>query len=170
MTARRLSGLFVLLLAAVATACTTVVQAPPATASLGAQLSVERFLQAANEHDVVSMGNIFGTADGAAMDTGGTFGCMFKKMGSWFGGEACQSKLTVEIRMDAIASILEHRDYRVVGESRVAGRTSPTTRILVDMTTDDGVSVQGVPFVVVQTGKGQWLIEEVDLERIMAAR
>jgi len=170
MTARRLSGLIVLLVAMTSTACTTVVQAPPAAASVGAQLSVERFLQAANEHDVVSMGNLFGTADGALMDTGGTFGCMFKKIGSWFGGEACQNKQAVEIRMDAIASILEHRDYRVVGESRVAGRTSPTTRIMVDMTTDDGIPVQGVPFILVQTGGGQWLVEEVDLERIMAAR
>ncbi len=170
MTARRHSGPFALLLAVASTACTTVVQAPPATASLGAQLSVERFLQAANEHDVVSMGHLFGTSDRAAMDTGSTFGCMFKKIGSWFGGRACQSKQEVEIRMDAIASILEHRDYRVTGESRVAGRTAPTTRILVDMTMRDGSAVQGLPFVVVQTGRGHWLIEQVDLERVMAAR
>jgi hypothetical protein len=137
---------------------------------MGAQLSVERFLQAANERDVVAMGGIFGTKDGAAMDTGGTFGCAFKKIGSWFGGEACQQKLQVEIRMDAISSILLHQDYRIVSQSRVAGRVAPTQRVMVDMTTDDGESVTGVPFVVVQTGNGNWLVEEIDLQRVMTAR
>jgi hypothetical protein len=170
MTAHRLRGPVVLLLALASTGCMTVVQAPAVTASLGAQLSVERFLQAANEHDVLAMGQLFGTSDGPAMDTGSALGCMFKRIGSWFGGTACQSKQEVEIRMDAIASILEHRDYVVAGESRVAGRTSPTTRILVDMTLDDGSAVRGVPFVVVRTGRGHWLVEQVDLERVMSAR
>jgi len=166
MSARR-TALFALLLAS--TACSTRrVDAPPP--SMGAQLSVERFLQAANAGDVVAMGNIFGTKDGAAMDTGGTLGCAFKKMGSWFGGEACTQKMQVEIRMDAIASILLHRDYRIVGQSRVAGRVAPTQRVLVDMTKDDGDEVAGVPFVVVQTGSGNWLVEEIDLQRVMSAR
>ena len=166
MSARR-TALFALLLAS--TACSTRrVDAPPP--SMGAQLSVERFLQAANARDVVAMGSIFGTKDGAAMETGSTFSCAFKKMGSWFGGEACTQKMQVEIRMDAIASILLHQDYRIVGQSRVAGRVAPTQRVLVDMTKDDGDEVAGVPFVVVQTGNGNWLVEEIDLQRVMAAR
>ena len=142
MRVRRVA-LFALLLAA-PTACTTrSVDTPPP--SMGAQLTVERFLQASNQRDVIAMGRLFGTSDGPLGDTGSTFGCM-------------------------IASILVHEDYRIVGESRVAGRVAPTQRVLVDMTTDGGTAVAGVPFVVVRTGDGRWLVEQVDLQRIMAAR
>jgi hypothetical protein len=157
------------MLVAAPTACTTrTVEMPPP--SMGAQLSVERFLQAANQRDVVAMGRLFGTQDGAVMDTGSTLGCAFKKIGSWFGGSACTKKQDVEIRMDAIASILLHEDYQIVGESRVPGRTAPTQRVMVDLTTDEGVQVSDVPFVVVQTGDGYWLVEQVDLQRVMTAR
>lgn len=168
MTVPRKIALLVVALMAPA-ACTTVVVENPGGV-VGAQLSVERFLQAANQRDVQAMGRLFGTADGAAMDTGSTLGCAFKKIGSWFGGDSCVSKQDVEIRMDAIASILRHENYRIVDEQRVAGRTSPATRVLVDMTTAQGSSVSAVPFVVVRTDEGRWLIENVDLQRVMAAR
>lgn len=161
-------SLAVLALALIPAACTTVVTEGPPPA-VGAQLSVERFLAAANERDVQAMGRIFGTESGAAMETGSTFGCAFKKIGSWFGGSSCVTKQEVEIRMDAIASILQHEDYQVVAESSVAGRTSPTRRVLVNMTTAAGTQVSEVPFVVVQGGDGRWLVEEVDLRRVMAA-
>ena len=161
-------GLIALLLLP-AFACTRYVVETPA-AAVGAQLSVERFLQAANERDVEAMGRLFGTADGSAMETGGTFGCMFKKIGSWFGGTPCVQKHEVEIRMDAIASILQHRDYRIVDERRVAGRSARTTQVMVDMTTELGVQVRAVPFEVVRTDEGRWLVQRVDLERVMAAR
>ncbi len=150
--------------------CTTVIVESPPSARIGAQLSVERFLSAANERDVRAMGRIFGTAEGAAMDTGSTLTCAFKKIGSWFGGEACVRKQDVEIRMDAIASILEHEDYRISGESRVSGRTVPATRILVDLIMAGGASARDVPFVVVRAGDGRWLVEQVDLQAVMAAR
>lgn len=168
MTGLRKVGLLALALMA-PTACTRVVVENPG-ASLGANLTVERFLQAANEHDVMAMGRMFGTEDGAVAETGSTFGCAFKKIGSWFGGSSCTKRTDVEIRMDAIASILEHEDYRIVGENRVAGRTAPTRRVSVDMTMTRGQSVTAVPFVVVQADGGRWLIQEVDLQRVMAAR
>lgn len=161
-------GLVALLLLPAA-ACTRYVVETPA-AAVGAQLSVERFLQAANQRDVEAMGRLFGTHDGSAMETGSTFGCMFKKIGSWFGGSPCVRREEVEIRMDAIASILQHRDYRIVEERRVAGRSVPTTQVLVNMTTQLGVDVTAVPFEVVRTGEGRWLVQRVDLERVMAAR
>ena len=164
---RKLALLTLALLAP--TACTTVVMDGPA-AALGAQLSVERFLAAANQGDYTSMGRLFGTASGPVTNTGGTLGCAFKKMGSWFGGSSCVKKQDVEVRMDAIATILRHEDYRVVSESRVAGRNAPTTRVLVNMTTARGSSVNNVPFVVVQAEGGRWLIEQVDLQMVMAAR
>ena len=168
MTGYRKLGLLSLALVTL-TSCTTVVTQAPA-AAVGAQLSVERFLQASNQRDYTAMGRLFGTQDGAAMDTGGTFGCAFKKIGSWFGGTACQKKADVEIRMDAIASILQHQDYQVLREQRVPGRSAPTTRVIVNLTTVAGAAVPDLPFVVVQTGDRRWLVEEVDLQRVMAAR
>jgi hypothetical protein len=150
---------------AAASACTT--QAGPSeVAPVAAQLSVERFLQAANNRDVQSMGRLFGTAAGPLGDTGGTFGCFFKKIGSWFGGSACSRRVEVELRMDAIASVVQHQDYRIVREEPVAGRNDPTRRVLVDF--DMGSrSVSAAPFVVVQTGEGRWLVQEVPLEAMM---
>jgi len=153
------------------TACTTVVMENSGpTAGMGAQLSVERFLQAANQHDVMAMGRIFGTVDGSVLETGGTTGCAFKKIGSWFGGTPCVRQEDVEIRMEAIASILQHDDYRIVSESRVAGRSSMTRRVLVNMETVDGITVMGVPFDVVQSDEGRWFVQEIALQQVMAAR
>jgi hypothetical protein len=152
-------------LSAVMSACTTPA-APNEVAPVAAQLSVERFLQAANDRDVLSMGRLFGTDQGPVGDTGGSFGCFFKKIGSWFGGSSCIRRVDVELRMDAIASVVRHEDYRIIREEPVAGRTSPTRRVLVDFDMG-GRAVSGAPFVVVQTGEGRWLVQEVPLETIM---
>ena len=156
-----------LLIVASATAACTSSSGSATVAPVAAQLSVERFLQAANNRDFQEMGRLFGTANGSAMDTGSTFGCFFKKIGSWFGGSACIKKTEVEIRMDAIASIIRHEDYRIVREESVAGRTTPARRVFVDLTID-GRSVNGMPFIVVRTSEGRWLVEQVPLEQIMA--
>lgn len=168
MTGLKKVGLLALALV-VQSACTKVVVETPGS-TLGANLTVERFLQAANERDVEAMGRMFGTQNGSVSETGSTFACAFKKIGSWFGGSSCTKKTDVEIRMDAIAAILEHADYQIVAENRVAGRTAPTRRVSVDMTMLRGQSVTAVPFVVVQAGNGRWLVQEVDLQRVMAAR
>jgi hypothetical protein len=148
-----------------ASACATQ-SGPSEVAPVAAQLSVERFLQAANDRDVQSMGRLFGTASGPVANTGSTFGCFFKKVGSWFGGTPCVKRVEVELRMDAIASVVRHEDYRIVREEPVAGRTSPTRRVLVDF--DMGTrAVNAAPFVVVQTGEGRWLVQEVPLETMM---
>ena len=75
----------------------------------------------------------------------------------------------VEIRVEAISSILRHENYRIVREEMVAGRDAPTTRVLVDLTIG-GRSVQSIPFEVVQAGGGRWLIQNVDLSAVMAGR
>ena len=129
-------------------------------------LSVERFLQATNEGDLHSMAGLFGTADGPVIDTGGAFGCAFKRIGSWIGlGDRCSNVQEVELWMDAIAQILHHEDYVIVSESSVPGRQHPTTRIGVNMRVR-GRDVSDVPFLVVRTGKGSWLVEEIDLEKV----
>lgn len=147
-------------------ACTTQVITSGEMASVAPVLSVERFLQAANEADLHSMARLFGTADGPIIETGGTISCGFKKLGSWFGiSTRCETIQEVEIRMDAIAQIIRHQDYRVVSEANVPGRVNPTTRIGVDMQVD-GRDITDVPFVVVRTDEGRWLVEEIGLTRI----
>ena len=113
------------------------------------------------------MGRLFGTPDGPVLDTGSTFGCFFKKIGSWFGGRSCVTRQEVELRMDAISSILIHDNYRIVREEMVAGRDVPTTRVVVNLTIR-GRRVDGIPFLVVQASQGRWLVQEVDLQRVMA--
>ncbi|NIP58548.1 MAG: hypothetical protein GWN82_12155 [Gemmatimonadetes bacterium] len=135
-------------------------------AAVAPMLSVERFLQAANARDLEAMARIFGTAGGPIADTGSTIGCAFKKFGDWIGlGNRCVTREEVEIRMDAIAQIIQHEDYQIVSESRVAGRRNPTTRIGVNLEMDDDL-VPDVPFVVVRTSEGRWMVEEIGLERI----
>ena len=139
-------------------------------AAVAPMLSVERFLQASNNRDLHSMARLFGTDDGASIDTGGTFGCAFKKLGSWIGiGDRCETLQEVELRMDAISQILEHEDYTVVSEESVAGRIHPTSRIGVNLQID-GRTVEDVPFIVVRTGEGRWLIEQIGLDRITGRR
>jgi hypothetical protein len=157
----------VLLLAAVPAACTHVVERPPA-AGVVAQLSLDRFMQAVNQRDIVTMEQTFGTEDGPIGDTGSTFGCFFKKIGSWFGGTACRSQRDVQVQMAALADILKHDDYKVVRELPVAGRLSSATQIFVDITQGDR-TISGVPFLMARTSKGDWMVERVDLQRVMGS-
>jgi hypothetical protein len=146
--------------------CTTQMISSGEMASVAPVLSVERFLQSANEGDLHSMARLFGTAKGPIIETGGTLSCGFKKLGSWFGlGTRCETLQEVEIRMDAIAQIIRHEDYIVVSEANVPGRINPTTRIGVDMRVE-GRDITDVPFVVVRTDEGRWLVEEIGLTRI----
>ena len=147
--------------------CATQPVRPGAGAGVVAQLTLERFLEASNARDLEGMARLFGTQRGSSWDTGSTFTCFFKKIGSWFDGSPCVKKRDVEVRMDAIAQILRHEDYRIVREETVAGRLSRATRIYVDFTVNRE-QVTAVPFVLVRTGDGQWLVEEIDLQRVMA--
>lgn len=149
-------------------ACVTRVVGPDPMVGLGSSLIVERFLQAANGEDLDGMARIFGTPDGPIIDTGSTFGCAFKKIGSWFGmSDVCISYQEVELRMYAIAQILMHDDYLVVSESDVPGRVDRTTRIGVDLVRVGGQEVPDVGFLVVRAGgDGHWLIQEIELDKI----
>jgi hypothetical protein len=150
--------------------CTTQIVSSGEMAAVAPMLSVERFLQAVNDGDLHSMARIFGTSDGPIIETGGTLGCGFRKFGSWFGiGDRCQTLQEVELRMDAIAQIVRHEDYNIVSDGAVPGRIDPTTRIGVDMRVN-GRDIADVPFLVVQTGDGRWMIEEIGLTRITGAR
>ncbi len=155
-------------LALLSAACTTaMVQQTGAAAQLGPELTVERFLQAANNRDLETMGRLFGTADGPISDTGSTFACAFKKIGSWFGGTPCRSRNNVQIRMETIARLLAHQDYKITREEQVAGRDHPSIRVFVDLTVR-GLQVSDIPFVVVQRPNGTWLVEQIGLQQLLA--
>jgi len=149
-------------------ACATRVGSPDPMAGLGSSLAVERFLQAANGQDLDGMARIFGTPDGPIIDTGSTFGCAFKKIGSWFGmSDSCLVYQEIELRMHVISQILMHEDYRIVSESDVPGRVDRTTRIGVDLVGVGGREVADVGFLVVRmVGNGRWLIQEIELEKL----
>lgn len=152
--------------ALVASACTQQVQRTPGALAVAPMLSVERFLQASNSHDYDAMARLFGTPEGPAADTGGALGCGFKKVGSWFRiAQRCVRREEVELRMAVIADILRHQDYRIVSERPQPGRRNATNRVGVDLF-QGGRVVRDVPFLVVRTRGGGWLIQEIDLQRI----
>jgi len=165
---RRVQLLF---LALVLGGCTTTRVLPQGeVAAVAPVLSVERFLAAANQGDLDTMARLFGTEDGPIIDTGGTLGCAFKKMGSWIGlGSRCLTIQEVEIRMDAIAQILRHEDYTVSSEASVPGRVSPASRVGVDLRIG-GKRISDVPFVVVRANGGRWLVEEIGLTKITSGQ
>ena len=170
MNGRRLS-LIALMGGLILSGCVTQQMSPQADISVGPALSVEGFLRAANAKDLDGMARLFGTADGPVANTGSAFGCMFKRMGSWIGlGDRCIRRQDVEIRMNAIAMILEHDDYRLGGGERVPGRDDLTAMVPVDLDMADGREVEHVPFLVVQTSSGQWLIQEIGLDRVTNTR
>ena len=149
-------------------ACVTRTVGPDPMAGVGSSLAVERFLQAANARDLAAMSRVFGTADGPIGDTGSSFGCAFKKIGSWFGmSDACRTYQEVELQMNLVSQILQHEDYRVVSENPVPGRIDPTTRIGVDLVRAGGQQAVDVGFLVVREGgDGSWLVQEIELDKI----
>ena len=153
----------------VAACATPPVPSDDPAAAVAPQLSVERFLQAANARDYVSMSRIFGTSEGPIGDTGSSFGCFWKKIGSAFGGRSCEKWQDVELRLDAIAEILGHTDYEMVSQRRVAGSTVPATRIGVNLTLPGGTRASDVGFVVVMADV-RWMIQCIELDKVTSGR
>lgn len=150
--------------------CVTTSSAGRGEAAVAPVLSVERFLQAANQQDLETMGRIFGTYNGPHGDTGGSVGCAFKRMGSWIGlSDRCINRMDVELRMNTIALILRHDDYRIGQDQSVPGRQHPTTMVPVTLV-QRGQEIRDVPFTVVRSRSGRWLVEQIDLERITRTR
>ena len=123
---------------------------------------VAEFLDAVQRRDHGAMAARFGSGAGPIGETGGPLGCAFRKMGSWIGlGDRCLDRAEVELRMDAIATILAHESYRMGAEGGVVGRGRPAARIAVEVVTGGRGVV--VPFVVIRADDGRWLVEEVGL-------
>lgn len=134
-----------------------------------ASASVERFLDAVEGGDLESMGRIFGTADGSHLDRAErSFRCGFRRVGSFFRlAGRCPSPEEVELRMDALARVLENEGYEVTGRDRVAGRENPTVQIFVTLD-QRGERIQNVPFTAVQSD-GVWYVSQIDVERVTGA-
>jgi hypothetical protein len=111
-------------------------------------LIVERFLQAANTRDLETMSRLFGTDDGPIGDSG--------------------SRVEVELRMDVIAEILQHRDYEIISERSVPGEDVPSNRIGVDLLLPGGATARDVGFTVVLESPNRWLINVIELVKITA--
>jgi hypothetical protein len=142
-SAVRFSGL--LLAALVATSGCASRPAPPAMApSLAPTMTIERFLQAANQNDLDTMAALFGTSAGSINR-------------SW-------SRKEADDRMFLLASLLRHTDYRIEGEQIVPGRREDATRYSVHMQVAQGPV--SVPFTLVRTRNQHWLIEDIGIERI----
>ena len=135
---------FVLL--AISAACASGGAAPvagPGPATAPAQV-VEQFMRLVATRDYARMGAIFGTREGPinTRDPGPQ----------------------VERRMYAIANILQNERFVIRAEQPIPGRGPDAEQLTVQITQQG--RVLDVPFVVVRTAAGAWLVEQVDLEAV----
>lgn len=112
--------------------------------SPGPALVVERFLQAANVNDLYTMTQLFGTSRRTI--------------------DQIETRERAERRMQVLASLLRHEDYRVQGQRAVPGRLNDATELLVELRTAERTIV--VPHLVVRRAGGGWIIERIDIEPI----
>jgi hypothetical protein len=112
----------------------------PGPDAVAPSLVVERFLQAVNARDVTTLGRLFGTRDGPIAGR--------------------DDPATVERRMFTLASLLEHEDYTILGDQIVPGRGNEAVDIMTTLVRQ-GRSV-AVPFTLVRSTAGQWLVERID--------
>ncbi|HLU26076.1 MAG TPA: hypothetical protein VKZ58_10275 [Longimicrobiales bacterium] len=114
--------------------------APPVAPAL----VIERFLQAVNAQDLETMARLFGTEEGSILNR--------------------DPRPEVEKRMYTLALILRHQDYRLEGERPVPGRLGQAIQLVVGMRFPN--RQVSVPYTLVRTKTGHWLIEQIDVERI----
>jgi hypothetical protein len=142
-SAARFTGL---LLGAVVvlSACASAAPSRAPDSALAPTMIIERFLRAANQNDLDTMGSLFGTRDGAVNR-------------SW-------SRKEMDERMFLLASLLRHTDYTIGGAQIVPGRREEATQYVVRLVVAQGPAQ--VPFTLVRTRANQWLIEDIGIERI----
>jgi hypothetical protein len=63
--------------------------------------------------------------------------------------------------MYALASLLESQDYQVQGQNIVPGRVGEAVQLLVSL--KQGGRAIPVPFTMVRTKRGDWLVESIDM-------
>jgi hypothetical protein len=107
--------------------------------------AVEQFMQLATANSYVQMGYVFGTHEGPIIRR--------------------DPEPQVERRMYAIANILKNERFVIRSQAPIPGRASTEAMQLTVQLTQNGQR-KDVPFVVVHTNNGAWLVEQVDLERL----
>lgn len=120
----------------------------PATAvrpATSATEVVERFMQLATVKDYGQMGYVFGNREGAIINR--------------------EPQPNVERRMYTIATILQNDRFVIRDQSSIPGRPEADAVQLTVQVTQGGQS-RDVPFVAVRTTHGNWLVEQIDLERL----
>ncbi len=133
----------------------------------GPEEAVTRFLEAAGRGDHWAMAGLFGTAEGALGEAAeGGAGCALRRLGSWIGaGDPCPSRADVLRRMALIAAVLERASLLAIRRGPPDG-SGETVRLLADLDVA-GRSVPALPVVVVRTGAGAWLVQEIALGRLL---
>jgi hypothetical protein len=119
------------------------VTSAPAPAASPAD-AVERFMRLITTRDYLAMGHLFGTVEGPIT--------------------ARDPQQQVERRMYAIASILANDRFVIRPGQGIPGRGPEVTQITVQITQQG--QTKDVPFVVVRSGNGAWLVEQVDLQAV----
>lgn len=121
----------------------------PGNTDVATSLVIEQFLRAANENDLDTMARLFGTVNGPNV------------------GRVPKDQL--DQQLFAIASILRHESYEIVRREIVPGRRSEATQVVVRMNMGRD-RVVDVPYTLVYSNANNWLIEQIDLEKITSAR
>ena len=122
--------------------------APPSSAEVAAPLVIDQFLRAANSNDLDTMARLFGNRDGSVLNR--------------------DDKEMVDRQMFALASILRHDSYSIASSQIVPGRRDEATQINVSMKFGSREIV--VPYTLVYSKAGTWLVEQIEITRITGAR
>jgi hypothetical protein len=115
----------------------------PAPAAAPAD-AVERFMRLIAARDYLAMGHLFGTVEGPITSR--------------------DPQQQVERRMYAIARILENERFVIRPGEGIPGRGPEVTQVAVQITQQG--RTKEVPFVVVRSASGGWLVEQVDLQAV----
>jgi len=120
----------------------------PANSDVATALVVEQFLRAAGTNDLDTMSRLFGTRDGPTLRR--------------------DAREVVERQMFTLASILRNEGYSVVGRTIVPGRRDEATQLIVRMKVKD--REVDVPWTLVYSKEGTWLVEQIEITRITSGR
>ncbi len=152
----RVAAGMALALAALAPACVqkTLPGGGVVVQGVAPQLAVESFMKAANcvasencatkATELESLGRLFGTKDGPIINR--------------------DPRADVEKRLYAIASLVKADDYKLLGQNIVPGRTGEAVQVDVNLT--QGERSVRVPFLVVRSKSGDWLVEQIDTKAL----
>jgi hypothetical protein len=108
-----------------------------------AETTLNAFLQAARDSDFVAMSENWGTARGSARETG--------------------TPPDYQRRMVIIEAYMRGIQYRVLSNEPVPNENNLR---LLQVEIARGGCIQLVPFTMIRTGGGRWLVNEFDLEKV----